>query len=197
MFITRKFLSSNIAPFTVFQSTGMLMARPVPLQFTETDQTIAREGYVSLTVIPRTLDESSEKTSFDKEKKLSVKLRAKQIGQLLSWKINGSKLAPLTVNTYMSGSVPATMELKFLGNNGNSEDPEVQLTITPKSGDHGPVSMPISVGEIKSFQVLLESCLPELYGWTSRTTAPKLGGTWSRQSSETKSPEDFFNQFKK
>jgi hypothetical protein len=173
------------------------MARPMPLQFTEGDQTIAREGYVSLTVIPRTLNESSsEKSSFDKEKKLSVKLRAKQIGQLLTWKmVNGAKLAPLTINAYMTGSVPATLELKYLGT--NPEEPEVQLTITPKAGDMGAVSMPISFGEIKSFQVLLEACLPELYGWTSKNTAPKIAGTWSKQSAtETKSPEDFFNQFK-
>lgn len=200
---TRFLRTSAAAPFTVFQSTGMLMARPVPLQFTTGDEpTIAREGYVSLTVIPRILNAESTaeepKSTFDKEKKLSVKLRAKQIGQLISWRLNNGSKAPLLVNAYMTGSIPTTLEFKHITSASDPAEPQIQLTITPKSGDAAPVSLPISLGEVKSLQVLLEACLPDLYGWVGKVTQPRQSGTWSTAAAagKEKSPEDFFNQFK-
>ena len=200
--LSKAFTPTAIAPFTVFQSTGMLMARPVPLQFnpSEDNPTIAREGYVNLTVIPRHSDEASgeeSKGSFDKEKKLNVKLRSKQIGQLISWRLGNGKPSPLVINAFMTGSVPTTIELKFVNNTLGEDVPEIQMTITPKSGDASPVTIPISLGEVKSLQILLESCLPDLYGWTGKMTSPRQTSTWSGASTNAeKSPEDFFNQFK-
>ena len=184
----------------------MLMARPVPLQFTAGADapTVAREGYVSLTVIPRTPtaedDDKSVSKSFDKENKISVKLRAKQIGQLIAWKPsavggrNGASTPSLVINTFLTGSVPVTIDMRP----AVGEEGMIQVTVTPKGADQpAPVSLPVSIGEIRAFQVLLEACLPDLYGWVGKETAPRVSGTWSRSTEEsTKSPEDFFNQFK-
>ena len=173
-----------VAPFTVFQSTGMLMARPVPVQVSQEDPTaIAREGYVSLVLIPRSAD-----ATFEKDKKLSVKLRARQIGQIISWK-NGK---PLSVNAYASGSVPITVEIRPLTE--PSDEPMMELTLKKTQPEPESVSVPISVGEVRAFQVLLESALPSLYGWTVRSVAPTRTGNSTAQSVQ-KSPEEFFKQF--
>ena len=189
---------SVIAAFTVFQSTGMVMARPVPVQLsTETESQIAREGYVSLTVIPRS------STGFEKEKRISVKLRAKQIGQLIAWRglvpspLNGganqrsNPSTSLNITAY-SGSTPVSFDLKPI--TGEDQEPMLQLTLTPKSGETLPVTVPISVGEMKAFQVLLEACLPNLYGWTWKSTAPVKSSSYTG-GTPAKSPEDFFKQF--
>jgi hypothetical protein len=191
-----------IAPFTVFQSTGMLMARPVPVQVSLEDPTlIAREGYVLFTVMPRA-SEGGE-SQFEKDKKVSVKLRAKQIGQLIGWRMgpvgtgntfnlrNGG-MSSLNVTAYQSGSSPVTIELKPIPE--EQEEPMLKLTVTPKEGS--PVSMSIAVGEMKALQVLLESSLPSLYGWTGKTLMPKSFGTsGASPAATTKSPEEFFKQF--
>ena len=80
--------SGAAAPFTVFQANGMLMARPVPVQYIDDGgaPVIAKEGYINLTIMPRLSDSLS--STFDKEKKLSIKLRTRQIGQLIAYKIN-------------------------------------------------------------------------------------------------------------
>ena len=190
-----------IAPFTVFQSTGMIMARPVPVQLSpENPSQIAREGYVSLVVIPRVPETGSGQ--FEKDKRISVKLRAKQIGQLIAWRglipTNGSNArtnpsTSLTLTAY-AGSVPVSLDIKPSGvEDATATEPMLQLTLSPKSGDVSPVSVPISVGEMKAFQVLLESCLPNLYGWTWKSTAPKPPTSTTMTTS--KSPEDFFKQF--
>jgi hypothetical protein len=200
MFTKRVFLlqvrkPSVIAPFTVFQSTGMVMARPVPVQLSpDNESQIAREGYVALTAIPRS------DSGFEKEKRITVKLRAKQIGQLIAWRglvPNGVSnqrsgfSSSLNITAY-AGSIPVSVDVKP-STAGDDSEPMLQLTLTPKSGETLlPVSVPISVGEMKAFQVLLESCLPNLYGWTWKSTAPMK----SLSSTITaKSPEDFFKQF--
>ena len=177
-----------MAPFTVFQSAGMLMARPVPVTLSADQETqIAREGYVSLVAIPRT----SESGSFEKEKKVAVKLRAKQIGQLIAWRglLPSTGLArnnqTLTVTAY-SGAVPVSLDFKPPSNG----EEMVEVSLTPKEGER--LVVPISVGEMKAFQVLLESALPALYGWTFKNLAQK---TSSVGQEKTKSPEEFFKQF--
>lgn len=182
----KRFLSTKpaVAPFTVFQSSGMIMARPVPVQVSQEDPSaIAREGYVSLTLIPR-----SAEATFEKDKKLSVKLRARQIGQIISWK-NGK---PLSVNAYASGSVPITVEIR--PSMEPSEEPMMEVTLKKSQPEPASVSVPISVGEVRALQVLLESALPSLYGWTVRSMAPTRPGLNSAQSAQ-KSPEEFFKQF--
>jgi len=185
------------APFTVFQSTGMLMARPVPLQYIAVEESgegapqVAREGYVSVVVIPR--DESSN--TFNKEKKISLKLRSKQIGQLIAWK--GYK-TPFTVNG-VYGSSPSVSNTQLTIELKPTEDQTIQLSVVPKAttGDLEIVSIPISLGELKTLQILLESVVPTLYGWVEPTTSPKqrasnYGDTFTEKP---KSPEDFFKQF--
>jgi hypothetical protein len=176
------------------------MARPVPVQASTDDPTaIAREGYVSVIMIPRIQPSSADTSAtFDKERKVSLKLRARQIGQLIAWKmpfLNGTKSngSSLTVNAYATGSVPVTMELKPLPD--QAEEPMVQVTMSPKTQDAQSVTMAISVGELKALQVLLEAALPSLYGWTSRSlTGSQYSSTITRQTA-SKSPEDFFKQF--
>lgn len=177
------------------------MARPVPVQASAEDPTaIAREGYVSVVLIPRIQPSSAEAAAtFDKERKVSVKLRARQIGQLIAWKqpfLNGTKSngSTLAVNAYATGSVPVTIELKPLAD--QAEEPMVQLTLSPKTPDAQSVSMAISLGELKALQVLLEAALPSLYGWTTRSLSSSQSSTsTTRQSTGSKSPEDFFKQF--
>ena len=186
-----------VAPFTVFQSTGMLMARPVPVQPAADESTIAREGYVALTVIPRV-----EGGVFEKTKKVSIKLRSRQIGQMIAWRINGGKvLTPLSFTAY-AGSVPVTVELKSAAPSAD-EEPMTQLTLTPKPAAAAssetvpamsPVSMLLPVGEVKALQVLMEAALPHLYGWTPRLSTVKKSA-YSSSGSSAKSPEDFFKQF--
>lgn len=184
------------APFTVFQSTGMLMARPVPLQYTQEEDSpaqVAREGYVSVVVIPR--DETTN--TFNKEKKISVKLRSRQIGQLIAWK---SYKTPFTVSG-VYGSCPSavnsqmTIELK-----PGTEDQTIQLSVVPKgTTDSETVSIPISVGDLKTFQILLESVVPTLYGWIEPNTLPKQRSSnyasGEKFAEKPKSPDDFFKQF--
>ena len=172
------------APFTVFQATGMLMARPMPLQYSESEEggpVIAREGYVSMVVIPRV---SGDVSTFEKDKKVSVKLRSKQIGQIIAWK---ALRTPLVVNAY-SKSVPVTLELR-----PTADSSEIELSLTPKEGEVEPVSLTLSSGEVKSFQILLEAALPHLYGWVGPNTMPRQAAA----SAGSKSPEDFFKQFAK
>ena len=204
------------APFTLFQSTGMLMARPVPLQYidgevadgdsaaTAAPQVVAREGYVSVVVIPR--DESTN--TFNKEKKISLKLRSKQIGQLIAWKAYKS---PFTVNGVYGSSPSAsntqlTIELKpssAATPTTGTEEQTIQLSVVPKGGNTTEietVSIPISIGDMKTFQILLESVVPTLYGWVEPTTSPKQRSSPNYSSEgkfaeKPKSPEDFFKQF--
>ena len=187
------------------------MARPVPLQYIEEEslaattptaptQVVAREGYVSVVVIPR--DETSN--TFNKEKKISMKLRSKQIGQLIAWK---SYKSPFTVNGVYGSSpnaanTPLTIELK------PTEDQTFQLSVVPKATtgtttETESVTMPISLGDLKTFQILLESVVPTLYGWVEPNVAPKqqrsnyASGDSDRPSfsEKPKSPDDFFKQF--
>jgi hypothetical protein len=169
----------------------MLMARPVPVTLSSENETeIAREGYVSVIAIPRT------ESGFDKERKISVKLRAKQIGQLLAWRgllptngvVRNNGNAHLSVMAYSGGS-PVSLEFKPVA--GETE-PMVEVNIAPKAEGVLPVTMAISVGEMKAFQVLLEAALPGLYGWTFKNFAPKTAQTASQT---VKSPEEFFKQF--
>lgn len=184
-----------MAPFTVFQSAGMLMARPVPVTLSSDQETqIAREGYVSLIAIPRT----SESGSFEKDKKVAVKLRAKQIGQLIAWRglLPSTGLArnnqALTLTAY-SGSVPVSLDFKPPSNSSDqTAEPMVEISLTPKEGER--LIVPISVGEMKALQVLLESALPALYGWTFKNLTPKSTLNASEKQ-QTKSPEEFFKQF--
>ena len=198
--LSRRFLLSAAgprpaAPFTVFQSTGMLMARPVPLQYTQEEGSpaqVAREGYVSVVVIPR--DESTN--TFNKEKKISVKLRSRQIGQLIAWK---SYKSPFTLSG-VYGSCPSavnsqmTIELKPA-----SEDQTFQLSVVPKGTTDGEtVSIPISLGDIRTFQILLESVVPTLYGWIEPNTLPKQRSSNYGDkfvAEKPKSPDEFFKQF--
>jgi hypothetical protein len=161
------------------------------VQATE-DSVIAREGYVALTLMPRA------ETGFDKTKKISVKLRARQIGQFIAWRINGGKsiVPPLAMTCY-AGAVPVAFDLKPAPA-GDDDEPMMQLTLTPKPGADGaepaaPVSVPIPVGEVKALQVLMEASLPNLYGWTSKSLGHRkvIPGT----TGTAKSPEDFFKQF--
>jgi len=202
------------APFTIFQSTGMLMARPVPLQYSQLEDgetVVAKEGYISVTVIPRErplADTDENTTLFNKDKKISVKLRSKQIGQIIAWK--GYK-SPFNVNgvygSFGSGTGGSSgfgqVNMEFRPVQSSDEGGVVELTIVPKAGQDGsvvvtgsPVTIPISVGELKSFQILLESVIPQLYGWVGPVTAPRRSGTaGSCPQSAPKSPEDFFKQF--
>ena len=211
--LSRRLLSSAAgrrpaAPFTLFQSTGMLMARPVPLQYIEEEASsvdgfaspaaaqVAREGYVSVVVIPR--DETSN--TFNKEKKISLKLRSKQIGQLIAWKAYKS---PFTING-VYGSSPAasntqlTIEMKP---STNGEEQTILLSVVPKSTttEVETVSIPISLGDLKTFQILLESVVPTLYGWVEPTSSPKLRASSNyagdKFTEKPKTPEDFFKQF--
>jgi hypothetical protein len=178
----------------------MLMARPVPLQYTEDEAgnggIVAREGYVNLTLIPRRSVADEDTTSggsFDKEGKISVKLRSKQIGQIISWK--GFKNSFIVNGVYGSvggsgGYGQMTMEFRPLPGPSNEES-MIELCLVPKF-DASTVAVPISVGELRSFQILLESVIPSLYGWGSPATKPvkSLSG-----EGRTKSPEEFFKQF--
>lgn len=172
------------------------MARPVPLQYIQEEGSsspaqVAREGYVSVVVIPR--DESTN--TFNKEKKISVKLRSRQIGQLIAWK---SYKSPFTV-TGVYGSCPSavnsqmTIELK-----PGSEDQTIQLSVVPKGTTDGEtVSIPISIGDLKTFQILLESVVPTLYGWIEPNTLPKqrMSNYGDKFPENPKSPDEFFKQF--
>jgi hypothetical protein len=177
--------SPAIAPFTVFQTTGMLMARPIPLQYTESPDasppTIAREGYIRLTMIPR-----DSEGGFDKEKKISLNLKPKQIGQLIAWK---SFKNPISINAWTG-----VVDMKPKG-----DEIEITVTSTPKGEtaptETTPVTVSLELGEVKSLQILLESALPHLYGWVGVNTIPKKS-TWTKLTDSPKSPEDFFNQFK-
>ena len=179
------------------------MARPVPLQYIEEEAVeggapvtqVTREGYVSVVVIPR--DESTN--TFNKEKKISLKLRSKQIGQLIAWKAYKS---PFTVNgVYGSSSAAPNTQLTIeLKPTGYSEDQTIQLSVVPKgtTTDVETVSIPISMGDLKTFQILLESVVPTLYGWVEPSTSPKQRGGINygeKISEKPKSPEDFFKQF--
>lgn len=187
--ITKLAPFGSVAPFSVFHSTGMLMARPMPLQEgieSEAGTSIAREGYVSVTVIPRLAPVGEESGIFEKDKKISVKLRTKQIGQIIAWKLGK---IPLSLTAY-SKSDPIQMELTPKG------ESLVELALTPKASHESgepvlPVSITMDIGEIKSFQILLEAALPHLYGWVGPNTSPKKYSS----ATSSKSPEDFFKQF--
>jgi hypothetical protein len=75
-----------------------------------------------------------------------------------------------------------------------SEEPMMEVTLKKSQPEPASVSVPISVGEVRALQVLLESALPSLYGWTVRSMAPTRPGLNSAQSAQ-KSPEEFFKQF--
>ena len=199
-FAVRRF---GTAAFTVFQPTGMLMAKPVALTLAEipaTDNTspppttIAREGYVSLLLLPRTaIDETEKSASFDKEKRVSIKLRARQIGQIISWKNNGI----LAFNAYNSasaatGSSQVAVEMKAVN---NPQEAMIQLSVS--SPGQQLFAMPIPVGEFKAFQILLEAALPHLYGWIPKqqSSSSYNNKSSSQKPSFSKSPEDFFKQF--
>ena len=204
--------SKSIAPFTVFQPTGMMMAKPVPLTVATIDDstTIAREGYVAMTLLPRSTDPTKTQTSFDKDKRLTVKLRAKQIGEIISWKLAppGSRtqaLQALVFQAYSSAGSQVNVELKPLPVNPQEDDQFIQLTVTNRKTPTETettttstmmISIPIPAGEVKAFQVLLEAALPHLYGWVPKL-AGRVGPSYSSSSSSSsKSPEDFFKQFK-
>jgi len=190
----------QIAPFAVFQPTGMLMAKPVPLTLSSEGESsaIAREGYVALTLLPRSAE--AESKGFDKEKRMTIKLRAKQMGQIIAWKLNGNhRVSPLNFTAYAGLSSLVNVEIKPVTASAQGEDePVVQLTVTPKqtpdssnSASPTPFSMPIPVGEMRAFQVLLEACLPTLFGWVPKNTTSGFGTA----AKTTKSPEEFFKQF--
>ena len=211
-FAVRK-MGSAAAAFTVFQPSGMLMAKPVALTLSElpaTDNTsppattIAREGYVSLLLLPRTvIDETEKSASFDKEKRVSIKLRARQIGQIISWKNNGI----LAFNAYNSAAATSSssqqvaVEMKAVNNPPvvpRQEVPqEAMIQLSVSSPGQQLFTMPIPVGEFKAFQILLEAALPFLYGWIPKQQSSSLynNKSSSQKPSFSKSPEDFFKQF--
>ena len=165
------------------------MARPMPLQYTEAadeaSPAITREGYVSLSVIPRAapLDESTPGV-FEKDKKISVKLRSRQIGQLVGW--NGRSNLSLTA---YSKSVPVGMDWR------TTADGDISLSLKPSDENSQPITLTLSAGDVRSFQVLLEAALPHLYGWVGPSSLPRKSAYNTATSTTSKSPEEFFKQF--
>lgn len=189
--------ASQVAMFKKFNDDGSFFyARPKSAWFADssygasdsssaaTPQTELKPGSLSFTLGTRVSEATS--TSKAKYDKVNFSLQARSIGQFLS-----AIYGPVKPGGDVFTSFNKRSTMKVLKKHAPGGDFIMVVsvdTLDPSNGTQNSARVELSSGDAKCLQVLIENCLPSLYGWVSKNVLPdakKAFGTSSATKAKT------------